>query len=463
MPLDTMDNEDRTAVMATPALAVHAPIITDGITEEGVAPLVKYVAAIETHSNTDVFAKETERLQPYFSALSTYLTHALQNTDIADNETLQDLITPGQLSAAFNKMAEYTRNTLISDFVIMPSDIKTGPAASLFAGYQFDPAFSYGETGFNFGFLQILEKDNKRGSTTIPTLTLDAGLMKEIAPHQPEKLYKNLQTILTAMNHDMLHHLHSPLVSGGIARKFVADAKERWAPHIAAWGASLGSNRLEEWSQVSHGKMFMAPNNDHLVEEVSNNIDACFDELARITQTMPKSKAHGITDYFGTVIAQTLSRAFPFNHAVMMKCIDRMQEIDPLSEAELLEDAFRKYSRMRKDTIFEPQHLRDTFKWLANQSHVATVRDIIAGYRQLGLDLLPDDDSAMTFKNLKLIQLATLEADEMRTHVPAPINPAEQKVRADSDRNFLELVRAVNKTNDNRIRYIANAAGPSPR
>ena len=60
-------------------LTVNAPIITNGETQEGVQPLLDFVKSIETHSNTAIAEKEAERLQPYFSAVSTYLTQALEN------------------------------------------------------------------------------------------------------------------------------------------------------------------------------------------------------------------------------------------------------------------------------------------------------------------------------------------------------------------------------------------------
>jgi len=445
-------------VHKTHPVTVKAPIITDGLIQEGVQPLLDYVASIETHSNTEMFAEETKRLKPYFSALSIYLTHALKNADPVsmtpqEQETLKGLITPGKLKAAFNKMAACTRNTLISDFVIMPEAIKQGPAAHLFGEVQFDPKISYGKSYFTFSFLQIFERGDRRSSTTIPTLTLDTRLMDEIAPYQPTELYRRLQLILTDMNHDMLHHLHSPFINNSIAHNFLGSGTESRAPDMMKWRKSLAEGRLEEWSQVSHGKMYMTPQNARLVKEVSENLDACFDELARITKALPKDRAHEIADYFGTLVAHTLSRTFPFNHPLMARCLEHMRAIDPLSEAELLEDAFKKYGKLIGDYLSSSSKIREHLKWLGESRMVlGATRDIVSGYRQQELDLLPHNDSAMSFKNVKLLQLAAIEPNEMRVHVPSPANPDDQKVRSDSDRAFLDLIRAVAKTTANSPR-----------
>jgi hypothetical protein len=71
--------------------------------------------------------------------------------------------------------------------------------------------------------------------------------------------------------------------------------------------------------------------------------------------------------------------------------------------------------------------------------------NIVKGYRQQGLDILPANNNAVSFKGLKLLQLAKLEPDDMRSHVPMPVRLNEQKVRATSDRAFLDLLSAVNK------------------
>lgn len=449
-------------------VTVKAPIITDGTTEEGVQPLLDFVKSIEAHSNTEVAVEEAKRLQPYFSALSVYLTRALKEADpesptARDRKELKGLIAPGELSDMFNAMADYTCVTLTSDVVIMPGKIREGPAAHLFPE-TYNPIFRYGDHPFSFGFLKLFEGGHEataRSGTTVPIFMLDTRLMEEIAPHQPAKLYRHLQVVVTDMNHDMLHHLHSLAIGDQVAHKF--KGHNRYYNPVTTWATALPASSwaggIEEWSQISHGKVFMTPGNEALIKEVGANLDRYFDELARISKALSKDKAHEVVDYFGTVMAQTLSRTFPFNHPLMTQCLDRMQTADPFSEPELLKAAVKQYVK-----ITELPSLKAVMKQYAKmiwppsaslkavrKSMIDTTTDIIEGYRQQGFEILPDDDNAVNFKCLKLLQLTVLEPAETRSHVPTPVGKKEKKVRANSDRAFLDLLRIAATTTGYRL------------
>ena len=429
-------------------VTVDAPIITDGLTEEGVQPLLDLVKSLETHSNTEVAAAETERLDHWFSAASIYLTRALKDVDQSKighkKEKLKNLIEPGALKKAFNDMAAYTKVTMTSEVAILPSDINEGPAGHLFK-HRYNPSYKYGEHPFSFGFLKTVERNDKNAallsSTTIPTFSFDAGLMREIAPFQPLGLYRRFQMVVTDMNHDMLHHMHSLIINPAIAHKF--DPSYLHHNSILDWSATLKGgmlSNLEEWSQISHGKIYMMPENAALVSDVSINLSRYFDELERIGKALPKDRAHVIVDYFGTAIAQTLSRTFPFTHPLMTQCLDRLQSADPLSEAELQKEACAKYCKMKNWEQTDLAIVRSSV------NRFTKVKDIIEGYRQQGLDILPDDDNAVSFKGLKLLQLAALEPDEMGSHVPKPVDHKDQMARADSDRAFLDLISTMART-----------------
>ena len=410
------------------------------------------MAAIEAHPNTSIASEEAERLKPWFSAASVYLTRALKEAgpeivSAQEKETLKTLITPGALKKQFNDVATFTRDTLTSDVVIMPDNIRKGPAWRLFMS-TFNPTFEYGNRNFSFGFLKLFEGGRvttAQSSTTIPTFMLDAKLMEEIAPHQPAELYRRFQLVATDMNHDMLHHLHSPAITTAVAHKFNDTHR---TTEIYNWYKALPTTllgpRIEEWSQVSHGKIFMTPENAHLVNAVRENVDFYFDELDRISEALPKERAHEIVDYFGTVMLQTLSRTFPFNHPLMMQCLDRLEDAEPLSEQELKEDALAMYLKIpNKDLALRKQ---DPSLEAVRKDTGKTIQNIIEGYRKQGLDILPDDDNAVSYAGLKLLQLAKMEPDDMRSHVPSPVTPQEQKMREESDRAFLDLVSAIAKT-----------------
>lgn len=513
-------------------VTVKAPIITDATTQEGVQPLLDFVASIEANSNVAIAEKEAERLQPYFSALSVYLTQALREVHqkekhvteqdleqarireadaisanqrayevvrkeilteervrLGKNQTLaaekmlramearqkieqqlklQEIpklekpLSPGELSGLFNAMASFTRNTLISDVVIMPANIKKkGPAAGLFEKEPFNKDFSTGDYDFNFGFLQIFEggdrkkiptwfsskkddREESQCSTTIPTFTIDTQMMEAVAPHRPEMLLHSLQTVLTALNHDMVHHFQSPALHSTLAHKFInyGDIDEN-GPVFLWVTSNLGKfgSHLEHWSQLNHGKVFMAEGNQELVEGINIAIDHFFNELERIGKALPKAEAYKVIDYFGTAMAQTLTRTFPLNHDVMTHCLDRLQETLPLSEKELTEKTLINVVDMISpggETSLE--ELREAMKYPTE------LPNIIEGYRKQGFNILPDDDNAVSYKGLKLLQLIKMSTGDLSAHVPEPVTPAIKELRADTDRVSLELIGAVAKT-----------------
>ena len=74
------------------------------------------------------------------------------------------------------------------------------------------------------------------------------------------------------------------------------------------------------------------------------------------------------------------------------------------------------------------------------------ITDIIEGYRKQGCDILPDDDNAVSYKSLKLLQLIKISTGDLSAHVPEPVDTDIKRLRADTDRVSLELIGAVVKT-----------------
>jgi hypothetical protein len=79
-------------------------------------------------------------------------------------------------------------------------------------------------------------------------------------------------------------------------------------------------------------------------------------------------------------MAQTLTRAFPLNHPLMTKCLDRLQAAEPLSEAALTEKAFEKCGNMMGASCLA--ELRNLIQLTPSFTR------IIQGYRQQGCDII---------------------------------------------------------------------------
>ncbi|MEZ0224430.1 MAG: hypothetical protein ACAH83_07755 [Alphaproteobacteria bacterium] len=450
------------AAVSAPALPVivNAPIVLDAKTKEGVQGLLDYIRSLSTHKNTEVAQAEAERLQPYFSAMNVYLTQALEKTGVGmpEKAALKRLTTPGSLSKLFNAMADYTRSTLISDVVVMTDNIKTeGPASHLFREWnEFKTDYSFNGRSFNFGFLQVYEggkKDKARSATTFPTFLIDRKMTSALHS-EAEPVVRGLQSVMTLVNHDMLHHLTSTYIGGNTA--FKPEDMRRWSyvDPVKEWARTIPrvseGEAYEEWAQMGQEKVLLAPGNEALVEEVRVKVDQFMNGLERVRDRILREAgdppppeelrlAHDVVDYFGTTMAHALTRVFPLNHDIMQYCLDRMERLDPAPGATLLEcTKMMAYPANVKDGSRE-----ELLSVLRSSGRVrsGTVSQIVKSYRDLGCDVYPSDDSQMGYKNIKMLQLIQLGG--LQSHIPAIDDLGLTSIRENMARLTLSMVKAA--------------------
>src|SRR5690606_23931056 len=95
----------------------------------------------------------------------------------------------------FNKMAETTKNVLISDVIVASSNlISAGSTRKIFSN-QFDVGFEYRKHSFNFGFIQVCKGKSKKdkNSTTVPIFTIDHRMIKAVPPDIARDLLSGIQ------------------------------------------------------------------------------------------------------------------------------------------------------------------------------------------------------------------------------------------------------------------------------
>lgn len=432
------------------AISIKAPVIIDATTQEGVQPLLDLVKTIRTHGNVAIAQQESQRLNPYFSALSVYLTNALNKTG-GEDPPLKKLTTPGALSGIFNALATNTRNTLTSEVIIAPRNIANcKPTKHLFSNVEFNKSYNHRDFFFDFGFLQVFEK-NYAGSTTLPLFTIDRRMMGVIAPHHPEALLKDFQDVMTIVNHDMLHHFTSPIVNSNTAHKFnaVSDkfnaVSERpfhdWDKRIPA---ADNGEEYEDWAQVAHEKTLLTAENTQMVSDIHAKIDHYFDELKRIGESLgnikwtiagKKKPAHDTVDFFGMMMAHALTRLFPLNHPLMLHCMNRLQEADPAPEDSL------------SDFIEQETSCELTLSELRNIYDDSNLR-ILKAYRGQGFDIFPDDDAAVGYINIKLLQLIKLSPKDIIDHMPPTPGFGMGELRAATDKLTLDMIRIAARTSN---------------
>lgn len=461
-------------------LSVEAPIIVDGMTQEGVQPLIDFVSGLEAHTSETIAAAEGRRLAPYFGALSNYFRRALKSLAgedeliNRDKDALEKLTTPESLEGVFNAVSRRTHNAIISDVAILPNSIGTGPASHLFKHMQFQVRYNYRGHMFNFGFVQVHEDgDAKKGksSTSFPTFILDKRMLDEIAPHNPGALLKEFQGIMSWVNHDMLHHFTSPIINPIVAKKFsfddVVKPEDKNGP-IHVWSRSLPrvnvfSSYYEQWALISHEKVMLAPGNEAQVVEVAKGIRGFFTELERVGADIARDKgpekAHETVDYFGMMMAHALTRVFPLDHPFMSYCMECLQKADPLPEKSL-EDARRSMPEPPKQR--QAPTLRQYFARLIHAApppqenpkdpltiirsyadRASYMKSIATAYKGAGLDILPDDDAKVTYRNIKLLQLLQFSNEDIAPHVPASPDPKMAQVRERAERSMVGMIKAA--------------------
>jgi len=388
---------------------LKAPIVVDTKTEQGVKPLLDFVAGLRTHRNMVIAAAENDRLRPYFRALSLYLRAQLTgNKKDTKYRQTRKLSGPRALSGLFNAMAAYSRNTLTSEMAIAPDSLmdEQGPASHLFgAQHQFQVEYKHGQFRFHVGFFQVRADTRhtlEESSTTFPLFLMDKRIAQRLEGHAPGALLEDFQAAFTLVNHDMLHHFTSPIINSAVAGKYGASSSL-----LDKWSASLPrsfhrTEAYEDWAQVSHEQVLIeTPGSEKTarIADVERRVDRFFDELTRIGQEIAKKDfpggeernriadmtarvqamwrgyppdhpsvqlalknsgvpekehhkkiAHETVDYMGMAMAHALSRVFPLDHPVMQRCLDRLQAADPAPER-ILREMIEPNLRMKWDGV----------------------------------------------------------------------------------------------------------------
>ena len=456
------------AVTAAPSypLVVRAPVVVDARTQEGCQPLLDYLAGLTSHDNIKVAEAEGQRLMPYFSALNVYLSHVLEKqADGPERETLKKLSTPGNLAKIFNALAGYARATMISDVVVMPDNIRhVGPAKELFRRWdEFNASYDYKGRLFNFGFLQAFDSGNRKNatnSTTFPVMLVDTDMIDALPAEVKEPVIRDFQSVMTLVNHDMLHHFSVTVIGSNTVFKTQERQEFSYTDPLKEWKSTLpyreDADIYEDWAQMGQEKVILAPGNEAMVEEARRAVDHFMDGLAsardvllRTSDGSPPSaeqlaRAHEVVDYFGTVMAHALTRGFPLNHPVMQHCLDRMENLDPAPK-EALRDCVdtMSFPPMPKDNRPDEAELLSELR-RAWGMRIGSTTSVIKGYREAGFEVCPPDNKDLGYRHFKMLELIRLGG--LDSHTPVIDDRPLTQVRTNMDNLTAKMVQAAAKT-----------------
>lgn len=275
----------------------------------------------------DVLAtNEAERLSTYFAALERRLTQTAPAADLSRKGTLTGL---------FTKVAADTRNLVLSDFTLIPSDFIALPAYKDLqekGGIRsyFKSVFRYPNDPTRMGFIQVLGPDDDAGTISIPVLTLDAALLKELEDFDLHLMTTALQKLVSLGNHDMMHHLTNTFLNSNVAQAartpdYAMDMQDFMASRVT--GADAEPESYESWAILSHAATWNEACRDGAAAELDQISETIFTALATLDRAMelagkPLHLRARTMDYFSSLTCHGLMRLCPFDAPVMERAFE---------------------------------------------------------------------------------------------------------------------------------------------
>lgn len=416
---------------------VTAPVVPD-TSLQSLQRLSGFMDTLIEHGNVAAAKAESVRLAPYFARMSALLDKELTKredrafcAEVVCNDPkiarLRKLISKENLAGLFNAMAVKTHHTILSEVAITSHHFFEIPDYA-------QQTYTYNGHKMIFGFLLMDHPDAKNDdNTSCALLTLPPDMIAAIAPYGGEAILRDLQTVMTLVNHDPVHQLSMPLLLNGKERqKFdINDAIMKWGDKISHY---------ENFSQITHQRMMRVLKNDPQNEQLYTTLDAFFAKLGdagrRIAEkgghtAVSRKHAHEVVDFFGMAMGQALMRAFSLNDPVITHYCNQMYRADPFPELNNLQHRDKTLDDLQLDQKGKEGRL---------------IWQILNSYKDCGLHILSSKDAVMSYKNHKLLQLISLSPADTAPLAPSMVNPDIGKIQQKYGKLLLKMVRAAAKT-----------------
>lgn len=417
----------------------RAPIILDPKDRQAMDYAVSFVRSHKERGHMAAAEEEARRLKPWFEGYSKRLQAALDTMETSPSATisiykqdggasLRDLTTPGNLSKLFTACSDYTKNTVLSEFLIAPASLfgyDDNDIKRLLEGRIYNSDIPYGSQKFSMGFIQVFENKNGKNvsDTIVPIFTLDDDILKTISPHGGDELLLHLQNALTLINHDPLHNYsieYISAVSGKFSeeqagvRAWINNYFNRDSGYFSAYDEN-GPLGYEGWANLSQARTWehlTGMEGERLLDE---NVEGFMDKLQEISfkleeeTDLSRYQRHKVIDYLGTSMIFALGRIYPLDHPKVKNAIKKLELIDPAPEQVVtsIEAANAHYAQpldVYKYTTEQFSSFIDTMLMEANSGAATTViSDIPIG-----------TDRAYTFSSIyrNLVDEALMYEDE---------------------------------------------------
>lgn len=334
-------------------MSTTKPPVIGSHNKKRVTQFCEYLSQLCKAPMSAIAEAESRRLAPYFSALEKRLEPGQPaggslgriKAVITHHPIPPAPETPEQkekksLCRTFNKVAADTKNVIISEFSIVPETLLTDPAVSMMKNNrrisQFFKPVRHNKTDISLGFIQCMQNGGA-GSVTVPVAALDSNILKSIKELDTKAMMTSLQGILTAVNHDMMHHLTNTCLNNDVSNTpqavpYAAKLNTFIAMHVR--GHDEAPYSYESWALLSHADTWREMRGTETEQDLNRSIDTFYDSLSRLGGEMKRagkteSERVAVIDYFSVLCAFALMRIHPFNHPAMVRVMDRIEALHP--------------------------------------------------------------------------------------------------------------------------------------
>lgn len=437
-------------------MTYETPLISADVLTQDVAVWSRLIQTLQDANNVSLARREAVRLTDYFKSLSALL----------ETEEQPGAFHPGPetIAKVFTGLAARTRNTMLSQVIVMPQFAAAADRQAVFSqrrGYYKE--YYIADKIMTFGFLDVAAKGagTYRCAKTLPYQLLDRGVMESLMPHDPASLMRHYQNIIDFANHDPLHHLTLPFVVGHGSGREISSTANMDYETFALWHKdmprSYGAASYEDWAHILHEKVMTSAASREMVDAFRADLKAFFVELARLGDDMAAA-GRTVDDlrpdihYMGMVAAHAVSRVFPLNHPVMSECLAHVAATDPDPSRALTDCAGQ---LMNGAESVAGLHDREILHAIKNKVIAAVVdeKGIISACTASGIKLFPAESVMPSYEQLKLLELIAVSRSDVFPHVPENTPLRQQAVRYAAD----ALKLAADITHPKTVRQLSIA------
>lgn len=423
-------------------LKIQPPVVA-GLTPKKLENVSRFLDRLRC-DNKLTAKLELARLDNYFDVFHARLMQDAKELGIKTSE--QRFLTATDFShEVFRRIADRTGSTLLSEFAIMPQAIFKS-ASKAENTTAFSKTTYHRDQEISFGFIQVKDfiydpetKKELETANSMSAIGLNADIVKVISKYATTKMFRALQAVATAANHDMQHHISSELLNPDISSNS-NDRKESGGYNdkskVIEWhdehlqmifGSDENIKSYESFLILNHSRMWADMAGSDQERDVEKQCKIFFQELKRLSKDMAKDHDQKTisqtVDYLGTLMGYALVRFLTLDHPIMDMSLRCLEMIDPLANDNFLEKTEDLFTRIE---------------------HEPRISEMTENYTVAGSDFLFTTMRAeKNYVNLKRLEIAAISPEIALLNSPAQEGSELAKVKARVPKINFEMMQAA--------------------